>query len=90
VPNSDKELVPIKLCTVRLTRDWQRADRVAPLPLELALSAHLSLTLTASRMNQLKNRGIGRQLAELNLLRSNTSNRCGIDDHDNASTNGLG
>jgi hypothetical protein len=41
-------------------------------------------------MNQLKNRGIGRQLAELNLLRSNTSNRCGLNRRDNASTNGFG
>jgi hypothetical protein len=45
--------------------------------------------LTASRMNPLTNRCIGRQLAELDLPRSNSSNRCGLDHRDNASTNGL-
>ena len=44
----------------------------------------------ATDMNRLTNRGIGRQQAELNLLRSNSSNRCGLDHRDNASTNGLG
>jgi hypothetical protein len=41
VPNNDKDMVPFKLCTVRFNRDWQRANRVAPLPLELVLNAYL-------------------------------------------------
>jgi hypothetical protein len=37
-----------------------------------------------------RNRGIGRQLAELDLPRANSSNRCGLDHRDNVSTNSPG